>query len=65
MSDLSRVNCAGQGCPERDDCKRYRLRLATELNGVAAAERPFVWGSFDLERLWFGDCPAFVRFKRG
>ena len=65
MSDLNRVNCSGQGCLERDDCKRYRLRLWTDVEGVAAADRPFVWASFDLERLVFGDCPSFVRFKRG
>ena len=57
-----RHNCAGQGCEVRDECKRYRLRLASQ---VRSEEPVFDWASFDLERVLFGDCPSFVRFKRG
>jgi hypothetical protein len=62
MSDLSRVNCAGQLCEEREECKRYRLRLQSPVK----SEHPvFDWASFDIERIVFGDCLSLVRLKRG
>lgn len=59
---LSRVNCAGQGCSDREECRRYKLTLPLDPK---AKEPAFEWASFDLERLLFLDCPAFVRFRRG
>jgi hypothetical protein len=53
-----KVNCAGQGCPERDGCRRFVLRLPT------GGHKQFDWASFDIERMFFGDCLSFVEFKR-
>lgn len=61
--DLHRVNCAGQGCVERWGCRRYRIRLPEDGQRVSAERLVYPWASFDLERLWFGSCQAFVKFR--
>lgn len=43
---IPETNCAGQGCPERDGCRRYEVRLRTEHE----PDNGFRWASFDLER---------------
>jgi hypothetical protein len=58
-----RVNCAGQGCGERDGCRRFRLRLPREGQTAVPSERLiFDWASFDLEKK-SGECPVFVKFR--
>lgn len=58
---LSRLNCAGQGCQDRDSCRRYRIVLGerNEASNRVVGE----WASFDIERLVFGDCRAFVVYR--
>lgn len=57
-SEISRANCAGQGCPEREQCRRYRVRL--DLNWEAGTGQ---WISADLERAALGgECPSFKRY---
>ena len=55
-----KLNCGGQGCPERDGCRRFVLRLPTAFDKGPK----FDWGSFDIERLFFGDCHSFVEYRR-
>lgn len=58
---LNSLNCAGQGCQERDQCRRYRVRVNSP---ACTKEHPFgEWGSFDVERSRFGDCRQFVKFR--
>lgn len=55
-----RLNCAGHGCEQRQDCRRYRIRLSRP----ESEPKVFDWGSFDIEKLWFvGECPSFVKFR--
>lgn len=57
-----KLNCAGQGCPERDGCRRYEIRIAEghlEVGGVRVQQ--FGWASFDLEREAFGGCFSRIR----
>lgn len=64
--DLHRINCAGQGCEEREGCRRYRMRLPEQGQKAVQFERlRYQWASFDVERAVFGDCPQFVRFRDG
>jgi len=62
---LARLNCAGQGCAEREQCRRYVARVASgkyvAANGYE--HKTYTWASFDLERARFGDCAAFVRIR--
>ena len=59
--ELGRLNCAGQGCEQRMECRRYRIRLPRIGEGP---EKLFDWGSFDIEKLWFvGDCPALIKYR--
>jgi len=58
--ELGRLNCAGQFCDEREECRRYRIRLAKP----ESEPKVFEWASFDLERLLIvGECPVFVKFR--
>jgi hypothetical protein len=65
----AKLNCAGQGCPERAGCRRYELRLAERYEEVHGYKIPrFDWASFDLERAASGSCENRVRMyeaKRG
>jgi len=64
-----RLNCAGQGCEERDECRRYRIRLARIVSeahrivGVPYDEKVFDWASFDIERIWFGECKSLIQYR--
>jgi hypothetical protein len=57
--ELGRLNCAGVGCGERDNCRRYRIRLPR----LGEAEKLFDWASFDIEKVLFGDCPAVIKYR--
>lgn len=62
---LARLNCAGQGCPERDECRRYATRVASgkfvAANGYE--HKTFTWASFDLERQKLGTCASLIRVR--
>jgi len=52
-----KTNCAGQGCPERDGCRRYEVRIPDRIEIVKSHHIPRMeWASFDLERRWTGEC---------
>lgn len=56
------LNCAGQGCDERKECRRY---VVTVNVPECSSEHPYgAWASFDIERRVFGDCRHFVRFRK-
>lgn len=58
---LNALNCAGQGCPERGRCRRFVVRVNVPH---CSREQPYgAWGSFDLERAWFGECASFVKYR--
>lgn len=60
----ARLNCAGQGCKERERCRRFRIRLSDGKVLVGEQEvTVFRWASFDIEQAVFGDCESFVRFR--
>ena len=57
----AKLNCAGQGCPERGTCRRYAIRIpdrhefVQQAADVAPVRVPrFEWASFDVERVAFG-----------
>jgi hypothetical protein len=53
------MNCAGRGCAERDDCRRFTVRIPDGKTMVAGREQlTFAWGSFDIERQHKGTCQA-------
>lgn len=55
---LGKANCAGYQCTERNQCRRYRVRIEESWHKTTGA-----WASFDLERLQQGgECPAFKRW---
>lgn len=56
MSKIHNVNCAGQFCPERDDCKRYVKRVAGRVKVDDKDVMHHEWASFDLERERTGSC---------
>lgn len=61
---LGKANCAGQGCSEREMCRRYRVLIAEKHIEVNGARFPvYAWASFDIEAKAFGSCQSFVRFK--
>jgi hypothetical protein len=60
--DSPRLNCAGQGCSERTECRRYRIRLPVERS-KKEDEKVFDWASFDIEKIVFGDCKAVIKFR--
>ncbi len=52
-----KINCTGQGCDERDGCRRYASMTQDGKSIVGGKEHPiFNWASFDIERQRFGDC---------
>ena len=55
---VGRLNCAGQSCPERKECRRFVTRIE---GGHGEEHKHGRWGSFDIERLQQGKCLAFVR----
>jgi hypothetical protein len=58
---MNALNCAGQGCTERKDCRRFVVRV-----NVPQCSREFPygeWGSFDIERQVLGDCKQFVKYR--
>lgn len=61
LSELTRLNCAGQGCAERNECRRYRIRLARK--DQVGDVRLYDWASFDIERSVYGDCLSFVQWR--
>jgi len=61
LSEWTKANCAGQWCPERGFCRRYQARIVGPAK-VDWTQQSGLWGSFDIERQVFGDCPAFVRW---
>lgn len=57
QSEVQRMNCAGQACPERAQCRRYCVNVGAEWK-VGTGH----WGSFDIERkARGGECPSFKR----
>lgn len=61
--DLRRANCAGQGCEEREGCKRYRVRaLAPRVEREDEKSAPWTWVSADVERGLLGSCALRVEF---
>lgn len=59
MTDLSRLNCAGQSCEKRNECRRYRIRLPR----AGAEPKIFDWASFDVEQERLGECKALIVFR--
>jgi hypothetical protein len=61
QTSLGRLNCAGQLCPERSQCRRYRV-LIPSLD--SDRDRPHgEWASFDLERVAAVTCEVFVLYR--
>lgn len=56
-SNVLKANCAGQGCPDRDGCRRFQARIGEEWHQSTGR-----WISADLEREVFGECASFVRW---
>jgi hypothetical protein len=58
---LKSLNCAGQACPERKDCRRFVVRVNVPH---CSREWPYgEWASFDLERSILGACANFVKYR--
>lgn len=58
---MAPLNCAGQGCPERADCRRFVVRVNAP---ECSREHPYGdWASFDLERTALGSCPNFTKYR--
>lgn len=56
------LNCAGQGCGERKECRRYMAMVYVK---DCSREYPYgAWASYDIDRQRFGDCHGFVRFRK-
>lgn len=56
--DYVKANCAGQGCADRETCRRFQVRIGESWEVTTGR-----WGSFDIERARFGgECPAFKRW---
>jgi hypothetical protein len=57
-SDVVKANCAGQGCPESAQCRRFRVCIGADWKAGTG-----LWASFDLERAERGgECPNWVRY---
>lgn len=55
------MNCAGQGCAEREKCRRFAVRINVP---DCSRDNPYgAWASFDIERQRFGDCKSFVELR--
>lgn len=63
QGNVSKANCAGQGCPERDGCRRFQVRIVEPARGEWIYQVG-QWISADIERLMDGKCPHFVRWHR-
>lgn len=64
-SEIAKANCAGQGCADRGQCRRYESFIPTRER-VTWEEQVGLWCSFDIERaLMGGSCPQFVRWHGG
>lgn len=58
QSDIAKANCAGQGCADRVECRRFRVRINESWQTTSGQ-----WASFDVERAAHGgDCRSFVRW---
>ena len=55
MTLTAKTCCAGQGCPERDGCRRFEWRIPDKvtIHGPVCA-----WASLDIERQRNGECEA-------
>lgn len=60
-ASITRANCAGQGCPERQQCRRYRVRIVSPERGDWHHQAG-QWISADIERSNTGTCVHFVRW---
>lgn len=61
--EFTRANCAGQGCTERMQCRRYRVRLEPQHEAGWERAGTGEWISADLERkAKGGECPVFRKF---
>lgn len=61
----AKLNCAGQGCPERQGCRRYEVGIVGHKEIVQGKEVAVLdWASFDIERQRFGDCPHRLQVMR-
>jgi hypothetical protein len=61
QGNLTKANCAGQGCPERGTCRRFQVRIVEPARGEWVQQHG-LWVSADIERAIFGTCAHFVRF---
>lgn len=61
QADVGKANCAGQGCEDRAQCRRYQVRIVGPKE-IQWEKQSGQWCSFDLERLRFGTCASFVRW---
>lgn len=58
QADITKANCAGQGCPESAQCRRFRVRIGADWRVTTG-----LWASFDLQRAEAGgECVNFVRY---
>lgn len=61
---MKKLNCAGQGCADRETCRRYVNRIPDRKVIVEDREIPiFEWASFDIERSLMGDCSNYVQAR--
>ena len=63
QQEFARANCAGAGCEDREECRRYRVRIVGPAD--EAWERQCgQWISADVERAanHGKDCPYFRRY---
>lgn len=62
QGDIAKANCAGSGCRDKDECRRYRVRIVGPRE--ATPERQYgQWISADIERWRFPDTPC-VHFRK-
>jgi len=61
--DFARANCAGAGCADRDECRRYRVRIEGPRDEPWERQSG-QWISADVERLRYPDaeCPHFRKY---
>lgn len=63
QGDVGKANCAGRGCPDRRQCRRFQVRIVGPSR-VRWEEQYGQWVSADVERKIFGTCALFVRWRR-
>jgi hypothetical protein len=61
QGNLTKANCAGQGCPERALCRRFQVRIVEPARGEWV-QQSGLWISADIERQETGTCVHFVRW---